>query len=406
MDQHVSFGDPDAPIPGGHDRSDVASTQALLRRQRRHLDIAEPVQAGGRGDPQAPLPVLEDVVHRVARQPVGTGEPLRPPLCDPHQPVPQRTDPQAAPAIGEHRLSFQLEVRRAGMARPTARHQPPDPLGSGPRPQGAAGVVGEGEDSVLAHHLGQAPERVALRALRRLRLPPADTAIPSEPDVALPVLMQSPDIAEPELGREPETPEVPAHRTAEGRKLRRPRVSRPDRAPTVFEESAEAPLPRMDHEVRGAPLRQSVGGADPEAPVAGCQEFEDPIARKTRSLRRLPGHEPHAVETDQTGLGSNPQESVACLGDRGRRPGEVPVPNAPRGVTVLGEGGAGVEADGGVGEQQQGNERSADNRSARPTTLAATARLSPLAPHDCSRLTRWWYAGPRPPVVAQNYSIS
>src|SRR5262245_18181275 len=124
--------------------------------------------------------------------------------------------------------------------------------------------------------------------------------------------MQRSDVVEPELVRESETPEVSALGTAQGRKLRkRPRVSRPDRAPAVFEESAEAPDSRMHHEGRGAPLGQSVGGTDPEAAVAGRQEAENPFVRKSRPRRWLPGRESHPVETDQSGLGSDPQESVS-----------------------------------------------------------------------------------------------
>ena len=282
MDQRAPFGDPEAAVAGGHDGSDVAATQALRGRQRRHFDIAEPVQAGGGGHPQAPFPVREDVAHRIARQPVGAGEPLRPSPCDPQQPVLERTDPHAAAALGAQQIGFQLRPQRAGIARPTPCREPPDPLVQSPRPQGAADIVGEGGDPVPVRRLGRARERVALRVLRRLRPPSAGAAVAPEPDVTLPVLVQGPDIAEPVLGREPETAEVPALPTAEGRKVRnRPRVSRPDRAPAVFEESAEAPRPRMDHEVRGPPLCQSVGGADPEAAVAGLQQADDPITRKT-----------------------------------------------------------------------------------------------------------------------------
>jgi len=353
MEERAPFGDPEAAVPGGGDRSDIAAEQALARRQRGHLDVAETVQAGVCHDPDIPFPVFKDVVHGVARQPIGAGELLGSPLHAPDQPM-VRADPQGALSIGEHLPGFDLRLRRAGIALPTARREPPDSRLSGARQQIAIRVVSEGEDRGHVHQSGETIDLMAIRLLRRLRPPPAGAALPAQPDIALPVLVQRCNVAELVLIREPEAPERTALETAEGRHLRNnPRVAHPDHAPAVLEESAEAPPLRIHHELPVSPARQALGRSNPKAAVTGSQEADDPVVRKLRSRRRLPGIEPHAVKTDQPGLGSNPQESVFRLGDRARLPGEVSIADTPRGVAVLREGVAGVEAGGGRGEQQR-----------------------------------------------------
>src|SRR6266487_1878050 len=310
--QSTTGAQPDASIIVCQDGQDRCLRQTLALRVRGHGQVAKPVQAVRRADPDAPFTILEESVDIVAGEAVQPPEQVGLSVVHVDQAAVRRCDPESALAITEKLLGVERRHdprQRVRLGFPI--HEPAD-----------AALQADQERPGIVFNQASDPIRLARQTrLCRGRCPLPQPASHPYEEPALPVLIQAVDpVADPAFPFAALDTAIP-NRTKLPRGWRRRGGNRqsagPDRAFAILQKTHDALSSKVGvrRERAALPTDEPLTGADPKGAVARGEETRDVVGREPLIGWRLPGHGPDAIEANEAELRAQPEIAVGRLGD-------------------------------------------------------------------------------------------